>query len=188
MYHKLRKNPALAGIASEVEIFTPEECDTIVSLALSLEEKDVPVFTESGLKKDSSIRSAAQYVMTQDKFPGLHSHVRKVFQTGNQMKFSYNDIPSIQVIRYRQGDFYLPHTDWSVNKSRRKLSLSIQLSPEDDYLGGDVVIHAGPEPVSISKQMGVGTVWPSWTLHEVKPISKGERWALVAWAEGTPFS
>jgi PKHD-type hydroxylase len=188
MYHQLRKNSALTGIATEIEVFTPDECDTLISLALSLEEMDVPVFTKGGLKKDTSIRSASQFVMTQDKFPGLHSHIKKVFQTGNFLKFAYHEIPTIQIIRYREGDFYLPHTDWSVNKVRRKLSLSIQLSPEDDYVGGEVVIHAGPESVAISKQMGVGAIWPSWTLHEVKPIVRGERWALVAWAEGTPFS
>jgi hypothetical protein len=187
MHHTLRKNPDLAGIASEISIFDADECESIISLALQLEEKDTPVFTEEGLKEDSSIRSAKQYVMTEEDFPGLYSHIRKVFLVGNYLHFHYTDI-SIQVMRYRKNDFYAPHTDWSVNKNRRKLSLSIQLTEPDDYDGCEVLLHAGPDSVSLTKERGMGLVWPSWTLHEVTPVRSGERWALVAWAEGNPFS
>lgn len=186
MHHSLRKNPDLAGIASEIQVFSPEECDSIISLALQTQELDTEVFTPSGLLVDSSIRMAKQYVMDESLFPGLHSHIRKVFTVGNFLKFNYSSI-SIQVMRYRPGDFYLAHTDWSVNQNRRKLSMSIQLSPPDDYLGGDVYIHAGPESTIISREQGVATVWPSWTLHEVGEILSGERWALISWAEGNPF-
>lgn len=187
MHHSLRKNHDLAGIASEVFVFNPDECESIISLALQTEERSTQVFTADGLKSDSNIRSASQYIMTEHEFPGLHSHIKKVFSVGNFLKFQYNEI-SIQVMRYRVGDFYAPHTDWSVNKSRRKLSMSIQLSPSDDYRDGDVYIHAGPESTSLCREQGVATIWPSWTLHEVSPITYGERWALVSWAEGQSFS
>lgn len=187
MHHSHRANPELAGIASEISVFTPEECESIISLALKTEEMDTPVFTESGLKSDSKIRSAKQYVMSEQQFPGLYAHIKKVFIVGNFLKFHYSDI-SVQVMRYRPGDFYSPHTDWSVNKLRRKLSMSIQLSPSDDYEDGDVYIHAGPESTAISREQGIATVWPSWTLHEVAPITSGERWALISWAEGQPFT
>ena len=187
MHNSHRKNFDLAGIASEIGVFTPDECDSIIALALQLEERVTPVFTAGGLKSDSSIRSARQYVMTENDFAGLYSHIKRVFIAGNFLKFHYNEI-SIQVIRYRVGDFYAPHTDWSVNKLHRKLSMSIQLSPPDDYVDGDVYIHAGPDSVAISREQGVATVWPSWTLHEVASITSGERWALVSWAEGQPFT
>lgn len=187
MHHSYRANPDLAGIASEIAVFTPEECDNIISLALQTEELDTQVFTQNGLQSDSSIRSAKQYVMSEDKFPGLYAHIQKVFTVGNFLKF-YHTSMTIQVMRYRVGDFYAAHTDWSVNKNRRKLSMSIQLSPPDDYTGGEVFIHAGPESTEMTKEQGVGVVWPSWTLHEVAPITSGERWALVSWAEGQPFS
>lgn len=187
MHHTYRKNPELAGIGAEIAVFTPDECESIIALALGLDESNAPVFTTNGLKEESSIRSARQYVMDEQTFPGLYAHLRKVFITGNFLKFYYNNI-NIQVMRYRPGDFYAPHTDWSVNKLRRKLSMSIQLSPPDDYENGDVFIHAGPESVAISREQGVATMWPSWTLHEVSPITSGERWALVSWAEGQPFT
>lgn len=186
MHHSHRANPDLAGIASEIAIFTPDECESIISLALQTQELDTPVFTGEGLRVDSSIRSASQYIMDEHNFPGLHDHIKKVFTVGNTLKFHYTSM-TIQVMRYRKGDFYMAHTDWSVNKNKRKLSMSVQLSPEDDYKGCEVLIHAGPESVAITKEQGVGVVWPSWTLHEVTPLTSGERWALVAWAEGQPF-
>ena len=30
-------------------------------------------------------------------------------------------------------------------------------------------------------------LFPSYTLHEVKPVTKGERNSLVAWVTGKPF-
>lgn len=187
MHNSHRANPDLAGIASEISVFTPEECDSIIALALQTEERDTQVFTPNGLKSDSTIRSAKQYVMSEQQFPGLYSHIKKVFIVGNFLKFHYSDI-TIQVMRYRAGDFYAPHTDWSVNKLRRKLSMSIQLSPPDDYEDGDVYVHAGPESTAICREQGIATVWPAWTLHEVAPITSGERWALISWAEGPPFT
>ena len=65
--------------------------------------------------------------------------------------------------------------------------MSVQLSKSESYEGGDVVIHAGPDEVEISREAGVASIWPSWTLHEVKPITGGVRYCLVAWAHGQPY-
>jgi PKHD-type hydroxylase len=186
MHHTHRANPDLTGIASEISVFTLEECEQIISLALQTQEaRDTElVLHASGV--DSSICSATQISMDEQNFPGLYEHIKKVFIVGNFLKFHYTSM-KIQVMRYRKGDFYMAHTDWSVNNNKRKLSMSIQLSPPDDYKGGEVLIHAGPESLSISKEQGVGVVWPSWLLHESTPLMSGERWVLVAWAEGQPF-
>jgi PKHD-type hydroxylase len=186
MHHTHRANPDLEGIASEIVIFTSEECEEIISLALRTQEQDADLLPSHRLGVDFSLCSATQILMDEKNFPGLYEHIKKVFIVGNFLKFHYTSM-TIQVMRYRKGDFYMAHTDWSVNKNKRKLSMSIQLSPPEDYKGGEVLIHAGPESVSLSKEQGVGVVWPSWLLHESTPLVSGERWVLVAWAEGQPF-
>lgn len=186
MHHTHRANPDLVGIASEIAVFTPEECDEIISLALQAQEKDALSFVSHAFGVEPSVCSATQIVMDEQKFPGLYDHIKKVFTVGNFLKFHYTSM-KIQVMRYREGDSHMAHTDWSANKNKRKLSLSIQLSPSDDYKGSEVLIHAGPESISISKEQGVGVVWPSWVLHESTPVLSGERWVLVAWTEGQPF-
>lgn len=182
MYHALRKNSDLTGIASEILIFTPDECETIISMALQSDEK-----TNRALSKDDSIGSFQEYSIDENKFSGLYKHISKVFSVGNFLNFYYTGI-SLKIIRYRTDDFYAPHTDWSIDRLRTKLSMLVQLSESDDYTGSEAIIHAGPDSVSITQERGVGAVWPSWTLHEATPVRSGERWELVAYAEGSPFS
>jgi len=35
--------------------------------------------------------------------------------------------------------------------------------------------------------IGQSLAFPSFLSHKVLPVTKGERWALVAWISGTPF-
>jgi len=37
------------------------------------------------------------------------------------------------------------------------------------------------------KEQGTLILFPSYTLHEVKPITKGERNSLVSWVTGKQF-
>jgi predicted 2-oxoglutarate/Fe(II)-dependent dioxygenase YbiX len=62
----------------------------------------------------------------------------------------------------------------------------------DDYEGGDLVCHCGnvnmvasdkPAPniekYTVPATAGTIAVWPSWVVHEVRPLTAGFRWALV---------
>ncbi len=39
----------------------------------------------------------------------------------------------------------------------------------------------------MDKKQGTLIVFPSYTLHEVTPVTKGERNSLVTWVTGKPF-
>ena len=39
----------------------------------------------------------------------------------------------------------------------------------------------------MNKEQGTLILFPSYILHEVKPITKGERNSLVTWVTGKPF-
>ena len=69
----------------------------------------------------------------------------------------------------------------------RKLSLSIQLSDPSSYEGGELVLYVGEEGITVPKEQGKLIAFPSFTLHEVKPVTKGERYSLVAWITGPQF-
>ena len=70
----------------------------------------------------------------------------------------------------------------------RKLSMTVQLSDSEDYEGGDFEFHSSyapiaPDPVALRKK-GTVLIFPSFFLHRVTPVTKGERKSLVAWADG----
>lgn len=64
-----------------------------------------------------------------------------------------------------------------------KLSSSLQLSAPDEYEGGTVnlIEPRGDFPrVPTPKDKGAVVVFPGWALHEVEPVTAGERWVLLA--------
>jgi PKHD-type hydroxylase len=77
-----------------------------------------------------------------------------------------------------------PHT----NAPCRKLSIVVQLSDPVDYEGGVLELQpSGKDVVKMRKQRGLVVAFPSWTLHQVTPVTQGNRQSLVAWISGPPF-
>ena len=99
-----------------------------------------------------------------------------------------------QFVKYDVGDFFGNHRDsyptvFGMNDELgvRKLSLTVQLSEESDYEGGELRLENDTSGAyHLNKEIGQGVVFPSWIRHEIKPITKGIRYALVAWQRG-PF-
>jgi PKHD-type hydroxylase len=76
------------------------------------------------------------------------------------------------------------HNDYGLERpiSRRKLTLSIQLSDGVEYTGGDFEVFGAPDPLP----RGIGSViaLPAYVHHRITPVRSGMRRALVAWLAG----
>jgi PKHD-type hydroxylase len=95
-----------------------------------------------------------------------------------------------QIARYSSDD--QGHYDWHIDLgtgrfSQRKLSLSLQLSEADDYEGGDLEFHLSGLDRLRMRQQGTLIAFPSFHEHRVTPVTRGERFSLVAWIDGPPF-
>lgn len=67
----------------------------------------------------------------------------------------------------------------------RKLSITIQLSDPKDYEGGEFEFEADIDQLPPEhKEKGTVLIFPSFYKHQVTPITKGTRHALVTWIEG----
>jgi PKHD-type hydroxylase len=84
-------------------------------------------------------------------------------------------------------NYYGVHIDKMLNGTVRKLSLTIQLSSPEDYEGGELALYTDKEAQLMLKELGKMIVFPSYVLHEVRPVTKGTRYSLVAWITGKPF-
>jgi len=95
---------------------------------------------------------------------------------------------AFQLTNYHEDNqgMYRWHQDFGANVSR-KLSLVLQLSEPEEYEGGELQILTSVDPISIKKQRGLITVFPSWILHQVTPVVKGNRQTLVTWVAGPAF-
>ena len=82
---------------------------------------------------------------------------------------------------------YGKHVDKSYNFPVRKLSISIQLTNPEKYEGGELFLYDGDDGVIMEKSQGSLIIFPSYVLHEVTPVTKGERNSLVTWVTGNQF-
>ena len=86
------------------------------------------------------------------------------------------------------------HLDWHMDVgafgvNKRKLAMTVQLSDSSDYEGGDFEIWMGGKDgfVTVPREKGDVVIFPSFLMHRVKPITRGERRCLVFWTGGRPF-
>lgn len=96
-------------------------------------------------------------------------------------------IESLQYSVYHDGGFYDKHIDHfyqGVGQNPRKLSFTLQLTDPSEYEGGKTLIHNAADPWPIPQEKGTLTFFPSYTLHEVTPVTSGTRRALVGWVTG----
>lgn len=94
----------------------------------------------------------------------------------------------LQLAEYGVGDFFEWHMDFGPGESScRKLSVTVQLSDPDSYKGGDLQFMVNDKPVDAPRQRGSVTVFPSFVLHRVTPVTQGSRRSIVGWISGLPY-
>ena len=89
--------------------------------------------------------------------------------------------------------FDINHKNINWRGKSRKLSAVITLSNPSDYKGGELMFKyfqnekTKIESVKDILPKGSIIVFPSYVLHQVKPVTDGLRYSLVVWALGYPF-
>lgn len=90
---------------------------------------------------------------------------------------------------------YGPHVDGALRLSlkadgsqehvRTDLSCTVFISPPEAYEGGELCIHThGATPQTrIKLPAGHAVLYPGYTLHEVSPVTQGERVACFLWVQ-----
>ena len=93
-----------------------------------------------------------------------------------------------QLCRYGVGMTYGTHTDaafLAVGQMalRSDVSCTVFLSDPASYQGGELTIYLGSEAVRVKGGPGSAVLYPSTTLHEVAPVSSGERLVLITFLQ-----
>ena len=101
--------------------------------------------------------------------------------------FAYALAPPM-LTRYKPGMKYGAHTDAAFlplpqGMLRSDLSCTIFLNEPEDYDGGELRISLGDANFSFKLKPGEAIVYPSDTLHEVVPVTKGERLVAITFIQ-----
>ena len=123
-------------------------------------------------------------------------------------KYDFDFAESFQFTTYKKDGFYSWHLDGHTDHNAvygencknknyrgkiRKLSMTINLSDENDYKGGNLKFDLGPHQKNRFleckeiRPRGSIVIFPSSVYHQVTPITKGVRKSLVLWVLGKPF-
>lgn len=92
------------------------------------------------------------------------------------------------ITRYRPGMAYGAHTDAAYLQFpgafiRSDLSCTIFLNPPDAYEGGALHVRLGDASIRFKLPPGTAIIYPSDTLHEVEPVTKGERLVAITFIQ-----
>ena len=170
--------------------FTPEECQQIIDYAKQFDKKDARITDKD--KLNLKIRESKIVWITPDpEIDWVYRRLTDIIMKLNDDYFRFDLfglIESLQFTEYNApSGHYSKHVDSVFNGPIRKLSITIQLSDPKNYEGGELQIHIESVPKVMKKEQGTLIAFPSPTLHEVTPVTKGRRYSLVGWITGKPF-
>lgn len=169
------------------DVFTAEECKSIIEIG-----KRAKVFkaTTVGVRNDSRRDSTVAFLFPQAATDWLYRRLADAILSTNQ-HFGFDLTHMVEGIQFTEycapGQKYGWHVDAGPRMSCRKLSLTVQLTDPDGYDGGDVQLNPDGNIITIDKVQGRVCAFPSWTLHQVTPVTRGTRHSLVVWVTGPPF-
>lgn len=174
------------------QIFSKEECEKIIKLAIKNKPKDGLVGKNSKLTLDKKIRQSKIIWLQPEEDTGwIFRRITDaiVNLNNNFFQFDINGmIEGLQFTIYKAPNSnYKKHTDRTYGNIVRKLSLSIELSPPESYEGGNLCLYESEKEFVLEKGQGRINMFPSFVLHEVTTVTKGTRYSLVAWVTGKQF-
>ena len=192
----------------------PKICDDIIKYGLSQQEQTAFTGDLSSDKeltdketKDLSKKRKSNIVWMDDRWIYKEIHPYIIQANANAgWNFEWDWSESCQFTKYKLNQFYDWHCDsWNKPYDKpnepnshgkiRKLSVTVSLSDETEYEGGDFEFDFrssddGSKQPQICKEIkpkGSVVVFPSFVWHRVKPVISGTRYSLVMWNLGQPW-
>lgn len=93
-------------------------------------------------------------------------------------------IQSLRFNHYADGMCYGRHTDNALmNGGRTDLSFTLFLSEPESYAGGELIVESADSEQAYKLPAGSVLVYPSTSLHQVAPVTRGSRWAAIGWVQ-----
>lgn len=147
---------------------------------------------EDGIKSARGLAKKAkknqEAIVNGDSYIEASMYLEKLLQENDWLRRRYMPKKFSKLIlnKYAIGSSYGRHFDAShmQNKSislKKDFSFTLMLSKTTDYEGGELEIEADNMTHKVKLDAGDMVIYPSVYIHNVLPISQGERLACVGW-------
>ena len=172
------------------ELLTPEMLDDLVDYCNNLKLEQAGMFNDAKGNDLLSIRNTkVGWIKREEMNEDMIAISNWIWSSIISSNFWGFDIRGFgeawQYAEYGPGSKYNWRVDVGPNNNHRKLSLTIQLSDENEYRGGLFHLEGQP-PFDESKflKKGATIMFPSHNRHKVMPVVSGMRKSLVIWVSG----
>ena len=180
-------------VETTTPLFTPDQCRQIIDAG----RRQKPQKAQVGMGKpggglDTKKRTTTISWIPFKEMQPMYNQINEFIQKANRNHFGFGDIQiteQAQFTEYPEGGFYDWHMDTDVNMQHeppvRKISMTLLLSPENQFEGGDLELMAPGKRVKLKQ--GHAIIFASFLNHRVAPVTRGVRQSLVMWFGGEPF-
>ena len=180
-------------VETTTPLFTPDQCRQIIDCG----RRQKPQKAQVGMNKPGGGIDTNKRVTTISWIPfkemePMYNQINNFIQKANLNHFGFDDIQiteQAQFTEYPEGGFYDWHMDSDVNMKHeppvRKISMTLLLSPENQFEGGDLELMASGKKAKLKQ--GHAIIFASFLNHRVAPVTRGVRQSLVMWFGGKPF-
>lgn len=176
-------------------VISPQECTQICREIDVSPGGNANVYLLNGHETTHNFRKTRQVIISEETH---HKHLSLLMSFKSQIEqffdLTLSGCESPQFLKYETGDYFKPHQDRGHKTNQeayeRKVSLILFLN-QSDYEGGHLVFYdlLPKHPVFGKKSVGLPLkVEPGLfiafhpdILHEVKPVTKGQRYSIVSW-------
>lgn len=184
---------------------TKEEVNKIIMLASELPIERATTIGSNGEVVEENdpngVRSSMVKWIPQNRdWSWLYQRLMDMAAEANDALWKFDLVSAPENIQYTE--YYAHengHYDWHQDigpgdlGSKRKVSITIQLSESDEYEGGELQITSGGDTSNdwgaqtCPRGGGVAVLFPSYMMHRVSPVTKGTRRSLVLWVGGSHY-
>jgi PKHD-type hydroxylase len=167
------------------DVLTPAEVEQIRAIARSVRFVEGRASNPHNLAKDNLQMDTAQ----PDAMRASNIAGAAIARNEEIRNFVFpKRIASPLLARYEPGMKYGTHADAAFlplpnGPLRSDVSGTLWIADPASYQGGELTIHLGSENITVKGEPGSMVVYPSTTLHEVKPVTEGQRLVLITFIE-----
>ena len=173
-------------------IFTPEQCQEIIKIGREQPKEEAKVGDKGDAGVNLKQRTSDISWIPFDKAVPMYQTIEELMLKTNNNHFGFQGMQltePAQYTEYQAGGFYDWHVDNDVTFEKeppvRKISMTLALSPDDEYEGGGLELME--EGKFVRPKQGHAIFFASFCRHRAVQVTKGLRRSLVMWFGGPSF-
>lgn len=170
--------------------FLPHEVDRINAMWIENEAKKATV-TGNTPYQENLRKSTVFFLEPTERNHWVYERITTLAGNCNAQRYGFDltgFVEPLQLAQYQPGEFFDWHMDFSAGEaSNRKLSVTVQLSDEDDYEGGELQFMINNRTEIAPRRKGSLVVFPSFIQHRVTEVTSGKRHSMAGWLAGPPY-